>query len=524
MLSPVAPPARGAALAIAVAAALLATQTGSTRGTQTDTPPRRVKTANTAAPPVDLGRSSLPIDSYAARASRDGQPAAETPGAYLPGRVIVKFRETASSASRAQTMRTMRASRLPALSHTNFDLLSIDDTDTPERVARDLAARADVAYAQPDYRVHPRFIPTDPGYVYQWHFRALDMEHAWDLSPGASDAIIVAVLDTGVAFENATFEYEAPAFRAGRYRYPALGRVTIPFSASPDLVSAQRFVAPRDFIWQDEDPVDLHGHGTHVAGILAALANNGSGGAGMAFNARIMPVKVLSGDWDAIFGAPGGGSDSTVAQGIRYAVDNGARVLNLSLGRTGPSSPVMEDALRYAVERGAVVTIAAGNSFELGNPDEVPALYGSRIEGVITVGAVGRDLTRAWYSAVKPYVEITAPGGDYRSQGRDGLVFQQTFDPTGGLLWPLETNLPPSQYRAPRFDIFAFVGMQGTSMAAPYVAGLAALLLQRGAATPAAVESAIRRHATDRGVAGFDEEYGDGLVNPASALRAVSDR
>lgn len=539
MLSPIAPPRRSAVLAAALAAGLLLAHNERALDAQASDAqaPRRLKIADTAARAIDLGLLPQSDDSHTVRSAGDGTASnagsfssssnsgdgGHAPGAYLPGRVIVKFRTTASAAARSSATQAVRANRLPRLAHTDFDLLAIDaaDTDTqaPERIARELAARPDVEYAQPDYRIHPRFVPSDPLYVHQWHFRMLDMEAAWELNGGASDAIIIAVLDTGVAYADATHEYTANAFRAGRYVYPALGRVTVPFAAAPDLAAANRFVAPRDFVWQDNDPVDLHGHGTHVAGILAALTNNDAGGAGMAFNARIMPVKVLSGDWDQIFGAPGSGADSTVAQGIRYAVDNGARVLNLSLGRSGPSSPVLEEALRYAVAQGAVVTIAAGNAFEQGNPDEVPARYGATIEGVITVGAVGRDLTRAYYSAVKPYVEVVAPGGDYRARGRDGLIYHQMMDPTGGYLTPLEDNLHPSRYRAPRFDVFAFVGMQGTSMASPYVAGLAALLMQGGVTAPAAVEAAIRRLAEDRGAPGFDEEYGDGLVQPSRTLR-----
>ena len=113
-------------------------------------------------------------------------------------------------------------------------------------------------------------------------------------------------------------------------------------------------MAPRDFIWDDNDPVDLDGHGTHVSGTIGQLTNNGVGTAGVAFNVRLMPVKVISDVWDEIFSAPNEGTDETVARGVRYAVDNGAKVLNMSIGRIGPPAPVLEDAIRYAVGEGRV--------------------------------------------------------------------------------------------------------------------------------------------------------------------------
>src|SRR5262249_42598765 len=129
------------------------------------------------------------------------------------------------------------------------------------------------------------------------------------------------------------------------------GSGTIRCSAATQIATARRIVAPFDFIWNNQMPLDFDGHGTHVAGRIGQLTNDNIGTAGVAFNVKLMPVKVIDSVWDDIFGAPNVGTDETVARGIRYAADNGAKVINMSIGRTGPpnTAPVVEDAMRYAV-------------------------------------------------------------------------------------------------------------------------------------------------------------------------------
>lgn len=434
------------------------------------------------------------------------------------GRVLVKFRDSVPSATRHSVMRSMNAASSERLPYADFDVMTVGPDEDPEAVARGLSQRADVEYAQADHRIVPHFTPNDPLYSRQWNLVDLGMEQAWDINRGADSSIIVAVIDSGLAYEDALVQFNATAFTDDRgVSYPALGRITVPFAAATDLASAGRIVAPRDFIYDDTKPYDLEGHGTHVAGTIAQLTNNGSGVAGMAFNVRIMPVKVIRGDWDEIFNAPNGGTDETVARGIRYAVDNGARVINMSLGRTGPAAPAVESAIRDAVSRGAFVAISAGNSFEGGNPLERVAEIAGRVDGAMAVAATGRDKRRAYYSATAAHTEISAPGGDRRSGGVEGMVLQQTYNPdfTDTFL------LPPSRYVAPRFDQVGFVYYSGTSMAAPHVAGLAALLMQQGVTKPEVIEAAIKAFATDLGAPGRDNDFGHGLINPRATLRGL---
>ena len=416
---------------------------------------------------------------------------------YVAGEVIVKFARSA-----------------------DFDVLEIDPAADPEVVARALAARPDVEYAQPSYLRQALFVPDDPYFAEQWNLAVLNMTQAWDINRGAGDTVIAAVIDTGVAFFDGYIEYEAGAFTVDDvWEYPALGALRIPFAAAPDLAGPDRFAAPWDFIWDDEFPVDLHGHGTHVAGAVGQLTDNGVGAASMAFNVRIMPLKVVAGEWDLIFGAIDeccGGSDADVASALRYAVDNGARVINLSLGGED-ESPAIDDAVRDAVGRGAFVAIAAGNEFLDGNAPSHPAVSAAAVDGAMAVGAVDRALRRAEYSNTGDYVEIAAPGGYVARDGSydGGRVLQQTLNRRASLTF----LLPPSLYGPPRFDELVIAGRQGTSSAAPHVAGLAALLMTQGITDPAVIEAAIKYFAVDLGPAGRDDEFGHGLINPHATLR-----
>jgi serine protease len=323
----------------------------------------------------------------------------------------------------------------------------------------------------------------------------------------------VAILDTGITTEARTMTF--PLWTGS-----SLTDTSVPFAVNTDM-SASKFVKPMDFIFFDEGgPVlDMDGHGTHVASTVSQDTNNGFGLAGIAYNVRVMPVKVCYGYWELMFsngldGIPGfedpdsGGCPfDAVAEGIRYAADNGAKVINISLGGTDPSN-TMRAAISYAVGRGVFIAMSMGNEFERGNEIGYPAFYAQQFLGAMSVSAVGRSLKKAYYSSTGSHNEIAAPGGDARDGGSGGVVWQST----------LRQADVSSSLVIPRFDRYESTGFQGTSMAAPHVAGLAALLMSRGITDPGVVESIIVQTAKDLGAAGKDDEFGNGLIQPRDAL------
>jgi len=472
---------------------------------------------------------------------------------YIAGRVIVKFKDGASTASRASAMATARARSSTQPSYANFEVMTIDPSEDAEEAARSIASRPDVEYAQPAYRVHTecasgwgtpdsngRCVPNDAFYIYQWNLPDIDIERAWNIQPDAGGSVTVAVLDTGVAYTNVTMRHHANAFTitsSGDVEppgfpgtaYPALGDLTLTFVAAPELGPSSRFVSPQDFIWNTNIPVDLDGHGTHVSGTLGQLTNNGTGAAGVAYNVKLMPVKVIDTEWDDIFGSPNFGTDDTVARGIRYAADNGAKVINMSIGRTGPSAPAVEDAIKYAVGKGVFVAIAGGNEFETGNPTETYAEIASRVKGAVSVAALDRAHNRSFFSSTGTYIEVAAPGGSFRGFPGCGIpsgggILQQTLD-----LDLVETfdDTPANFARTPpRFDALAYFCFIGTSQATPHVSGLAAMLVQQGYSDPGAIEAAIEKFAIDpqsRNPRGGtrDNDVGFGEISARATLRGL---
>jgi serine protease len=435
---------------------------------------------------------------------------------YVPGDVLVKFRAGTDAQSQAAALSMLRADpRAPTPTFIGDAVLvhSAAEADA-EAAAAVLRLQPEVEWAQPNYIRHTQSLPNDPSFREQWNFELMNLPKAWDINPGGNSNVTVAVVDTGVVTT------AGPA-SVRLWTGFGFGTLTLQFQPNPDI-SPARILPGRDFV---TTPVfggsvrDLDGHGTHVSATVLEEANNNLAYAGIAYRATLLPLKVCAGYWDVVFlsaalGLPGfvspnsgGCSDADTAAAIRYAADAGARVINLSLGGPRPS-PVDLDALRYAVQRGSFVAIAGGNEYEDGNLAEYPAAYAPQINGVMAVGAVGPSRHRAFYSNTGPYVEIAAPGGDDR-EGVAALIYQ------AGLCSADHDRPYPV---LPRFDRYCSLGEEGTSMAAPHVAGVAALLYAQGVTSPAAIEAAIKRFAQDLGTPGRDDEYGAGLIDARASL------
>ncbi len=393
--------------------------------------------------------------------------------AYSAGEFLVKFHPGVPERVVRQVNQQHGVSVLEVSPRGKFLRLRVPRAKTVEQMVAIYSKNPHVEYAEPNYLLHAAFTPNDPFYSYQWHldngrYGGIGMEAAWDLEPtGGNSNVIVAVVDTGVAYED-----------YGSYKQ------------APDLAQTS-FKQGYDFINNDSHPNDDNGHGTHVTGTVAQSANNSLGVAGVAFGTSIMPVKVLDQN--------GSGSTSAVAKGIYFAADNGAHVINLSLGSTFGST-TLKNACSYAYQKGVTLVCAAGNNNS--SRSFYPAAYN---DYCIAVGATRYDETRAYYSNYGSYLDLVAPGGDVRvDQNGDGYgdgVFQQTF-----------SSGNPTD--------FGYWFYQGTSMASPHVAGVAALLIASGVTGPNNIREALESTAKDLGAAGWDQYYGWGRVDAEAALLA----
>jgi serine protease len=365
-----------------------------------------------------------------------------------------------------------------------------DNTRSPLR-RRSASAHA-ARIPEPVAHLRGSFIPNDPageaagGWAsLQWNFagpNGVNAPRAWANlirahAPGGA-GVTVAVLDTGVAYTNLP-----------------------PYGVSPDLAGAH-FVPGWDFVGDDPYPLDENGHGTHVASTIAEQTNNGYGLAGLAYGAKIMPIRVLD--------ANGDGDAPRIARGVIYAVDHGAKVINLSLSFdssvTAEEIPELLRAFKYARSHGALVVVAAGND------GAGTVSYPARSPDVLAVGATTEYGCAASYSDYGSDLDLVAPGGgvdagiaddEYCVAGRTGRpIYQITLD--GG----------PN-----RFDISN--GYVGTSMATPHVSATAALVVASGVLghrpTPAAITTRLEQTARDLGTSGRDSRYGWGLLDASAA-------
>jgi len=342
-----------------------------------------------------------------------------------------------------------------------FRRLRVPKNKTVEELIASFRQNPQVEYAEPNYLASILMTPNDPYYRYQWHlnnsaYGGINSEAAWDVASGTG--VVVAVIDTGI-------------------------------SQGSDLTSTC-FVPGYDFVNHDSRPADDHGHGTHIAGTIAQSTNN-KGTAGIAFGACLMPIKALDNQ--------GVGTYADIAEGIRWAADHGAQIINLSLGGEAPSE-TLKNALAYAYAKGVFLAAAVGND------GERKALYPAAYDDyVVAVGATQYDETLAPYSNFGPEIDLVAPGGNLKvDQNGDGYgdgILQQTFQKSG---WG--------------FVRWGYYFMSGTSCAVPHVTGTAALLISRGITSPSQIRKILENSAEDHGPAGWDEKYGWGIVDAAAAL------
>jgi hypothetical protein len=332
-----------------------------------------------------------------------------------------------------------------------FSRIEIDKTRTRsiEEIIQFYNNLPEVKYAEKDYIVSSQTVnpPNDPLYFLQWNFIQLNMPSAWSIESGET-SVTVAVIDTGIAENISDFVWT-------------------------------NFSDGWNFVGNNANTYDDNWHGTHLAGTIAQTTNNNHGVAGMAYGVSLMPIKVL--------GYDGSGWTSDVAAGVIWAADNGADVINLSLGG-GPYNQTMYDALKYAYEQKGVTIVAAS-----GNDGSSSIIYPAAYEEfVIAVGASNNNKQRAWFSNYGPELDVVAPGVD---------ILQQTVENGSS----------------------GFYYSEGTSMATPHVSALVALLLSNNNdLSQSEIYTAITDTAEDLGTTGRNDYFGYGLINPVAALQSTT--
>lgn len=370
--------------------------------------------------------------------------------------VIVRWKDGSSSSVRSalaqsglHVQRTLYGNR--------GAVVSIPGGSDATTLLKRLSAMPGVKLAAEDRQImRPLWTPNDPYYGSQWAYSHIQASQAWDVERGES-FVAVGIIDTGVDLTH------------------------------PELVPSLDLTRDYDFVSGDDAANDLNGHGTHVAGIVAAASNNATGVAGTAPGVTVVPIKVI-GRFT--------GSNADFIDGLYYAADQGLDVVNMSLGTTGgdlgPSGiALMQDAVDYAYSKGVVLVAAAGNE------SSTDIYYPAACDHVICVSATDPADALATYSNHGTQVDITAPGGG--SGVGTGILSTYTSGGTHGYAY-----------------------LSGTSMASPFVAATAALMLSHvPAATSDEVETALLSSAKDIGAPGWDTSFGYGLLQMNDALDAL---
>lgn len=392
---------------------------------------------------------------------------------YVPGQIVLDFENDLPNQVCAEKARgwgfespTMPD---PTSDDENFVLARVPKGKSPLEWARSLKDRPGLESASPNWILKALYTPDDPRFKEQWHMVQIGADQAWDVTRGKG--VVVAVIDTGVTFE--------------------LDKNNPRVKLLEDLDSKRGWVPGYDFVNTRECAVDDHAHGNHVAGTIAQKTNNGVGVAGIAYEAKIMPIKVLS--------AQGGGTMLQVASGIHFAAKKGVDVINMSLGG-GPREPMMEEAVQAAKDAGAIVICAAGN-------ENLPYVsYPAAYPGAVAISAVNSVKQRSFYSNWGDEIALAAPGGDRTDHNGDGIedgVLQNTVEPGN--------PAKPGYY--------SFIG---TSMASPHAAGVAALVKSLGVTDPDACLEVMQQTAEKLDQPEDENLYGAGLIQARAAVDKIA--
>lgn len=374
-----------------------------------------------------------PTDSISAHSSTDSvRMTSEQP--YNKQELIIQFKQNTALKTKNALLNSISAVETEKLANHQFSLLTLPEGNNLEVAAKSLLSHPEILSAEPNYKMAHTYIPTDPDYSKQWYLKDLNLLEAWDLPKGKA-VIKVAVIDGGVQANHIDLK----------------GKITQPFN----VITRKKTLLPND-------------HGTHIAGVIAAVHNN-EGTAGIAPSSKIIPVNVFNGDEADIF---------DVAEGIYYAMDAGADIINLSL-TTNAYTNILDEAVQAAAARGVIIIAAAGNEHT------AKLRYPAALKNVLGISAIDKKEKITSFSNFGKYIDFTAPGMDIYS------------------------SVSESNYEV----------LSGTSMASPMVAGITALILAKNPfLSPSELTSILKKSSSDLGPEGWDPQYGFGKIDAYKSL------
>ena len=421
----------------------------------------------------------------------------QAPGMYAPGELIIKFKDSPSPSGAMGKIQSLRVQKMkigsaaPIAGKANTFRVRMNGDVDVLAASKELMKNPDIEYAEPNYILRTYEVPNDPSFSQQWSLNRTNASSGWDITTGNS-SVIIAIIDTGMDWDhpdlaaniwNNTVEWDDCE---GNYVLNATNDHDDNGYACDvrgwdfvDSTSGYGYTCTDDDCdTEDNDPMDFNGHGTHCAGIAGAVTNNSVGVAGVCRNCTLMPLRA---GWDCNTGY-GCVLTSDAANAIYYATDNGANVISMSFGYDAPMSP-LKDAIDYAYNRGVVLVAASGNS----NTENMS--YPASFDNVISVSATGNSDQKASYSNYGSWVDVSAPGGD--GAGASQEILSTGYD-----------------------DIYEL--RMGTSMACPFIAGLAGLILSKNSTyTPSQVATIIRSSIDPLSSSQY---IGTGRVNVLKAL------